>query len=121
MVQGPLEDGLSEWNSLGSHQNCTNCAHLQHMLINHACLHALNDALIGINFKKRELAEGKPMPPKREVASDGGPCHPALVPDGNLVAAQDAQLVELHKLPLVFDLDQGEQEVVDHFTSQVNR
>ena len=58
------------------------------------------------------------MPPKREVASDGGPCHPALVPDGNPVAAQ---VVELHKLPLVFDLDQGEQEVVDHFTSQVNR
>ena len=63
------------------------------------------------------------MPPKREVASVGGPCHPALalVPDGNPVAAQVAQLVELHKLPLVFDLDQGEQEVVDHFTSQVNR
>ena len=77
--------------------------------------------LIGIHFKKRELAERKPMPPKREVASDGGPCHPALVPDGNPVAAQVAQLVELHKLPLVFDLDQGEQEVVDHFTSQVNR
>ena len=57
------------------------------------------------------------MPPKREVASVGDPCHPALVPDGNPVA----ELVELHKLPLVFDLDQGEQEVVDHFTSQVNR
>jgi len=61
------------------------------------------------------------MPPKREVASVGGPCHPALVPDGNPVAAQVAQLVELHKLPLVFDLDQGEQEVVDHFTSQARR
>ena len=61
------------------------------------------------------------MPPKREVASDGGPCHPAPVPDGNPAAAQVAQLVELQKLPLVFDLDQGEQEVVDHFTSQVNR
>ena len=77
--------------------------------------------LIGINFKKRELAEKKPMPPKLEVASDGGPCHPAPVPDGNPVAPQVAQLVELHKLPLVFDLGQGEQEVVDHFTSQVNR
>ena len=61
------------------------------------------------------------MPPKREAASEGGPHHPALMPDGNPVAAQVAQLVELHKLPLVFDLDQGEQEVVDHFTSQVNR
>ena len=61
------------------------------------------------------------MSPKREVASDGNPCHPSPVPDGNQVAAQVAQLVELHKLPLVFDLDQGEQEVVDHFTSQVNR
>ena len=77
--------------------------------------------LIGINFKKRELAERQPMPPKREVANVGDPCHAALVPDGNPVAAQVAQLVELHKLPLVFDLDQGEQEVVDHFTSQVNR
>ena len=61
------------------------------------------------------------MPPKREVASIGDPCHAALVPDGNPVAAQVAQLVELHQLPLVIDLDQGEQEVVDHFTSQVNR
>ena len=61
------------------------------------------------------------MPPKQEVASVGDPCHPAPVPDVNPVAAQVAQLVELHKLPLVFDLDQGEQEVVDHFTSQVNR
>ena len=61
------------------------------------------------------------MPPKREVASIGDPRHPDLVPDGNPVAAQVAQLVGLHKLPLVFDLDQGEQEVVDHFTSQVNR
>ena len=61
------------------------------------------------------------MPPIREVANVGDPRHPALVPDGNPVAAQVAQLVELHKLPLVFDLDQGEQEVVDHFTSQLNR
>ena len=61
------------------------------------------------------------MPPKREVASVSGPYHPTLVPDGDPAAAQVAQLVELHKLPLVFDLDQGEQEVVDHFTSQVNR
>ena len=61
------------------------------------------------------------MPPKREVASVSGPYHPALVPGGDPAAAQVAQLVELHKLPLVFDLDQGEQEVVNYFTSQVNR
>ena len=61
------------------------------------------------------------MPPKREVAILSGPYHPALVPGGDPAAAQVAQLVELHKLPVVFDLDQGEQEVVDHFTSQVNR
>ena len=56
--------------------------------------------LIGINFKKRKLAEKRPMPPKREVASVGDPCHPALVPDHTVSWLNSSVTLLVSKAPL---------------------